>query len=130
MMYSYLSALAADHNYTLTLSQTNGINYQPIREQYVEMYDDDTEERIDVDDEYTFVIDINWKDLTKEENHTVIDFFYSISKGYGIVQTFYWEHPTDGYTYTVRFLQKPAHTQNSYHVYNISAKLKVLGTHP
>jgi len=130
MIYNFLSNVSADNAETLTLPSHDGIDHQPVREQYVEVLDDGSEERIDADNVYQFTTTIKWIEMSKENHQIIMDYFYSATKGAGITETFYWEHPSDGHAYTVRFEAKPQQVQKPNHVYDVTAKLRIVGNQP
>lgn len=51
-----------------------------------------------------FDVTMQWDLLTIEESEVIESFWLSVSKANGRARTFYWVHPSDGYTYTVRFM--------------------------
>ena len=50
-----------------------------------------------------FRVKLEWAGLDSTESGTIFDFWASSAIGNGIVNSFRWEHPTDGHKYTVRF---------------------------
>ena len=126
---NFFYAIAPDNNETLSIAINDAITYVPIKKQFIWIFDDGTEERIDAGSGYLFHVGIKWNDLLSSDYETVMDFYHSASKGNGITETFLWGHPNDGYTYTVRFREKPASTQYANRLYNINATLVIVGTH-
>lgn len=51
-----------------------------------------------------FDISLEWEILTLTETSFIESLWVSYTKANGREKTFYWVHPSDGYTYTVRFM--------------------------
>lgn len=51
-----------------------------------------------------FEVELQWDVLSESDAGTILDFYHDSAKACGILRTFQWPHPTDGYTYVVRFI--------------------------
>lgn len=58
-----------------------------------------------------FSIKLQWDLLTLEETEFIQSLWLSANKANGRERTFYWIHPSDGYTYTVRFMSPLSRVQ-------------------
>lgn len=58
-----------------------------------------------------FSIKLQWDLLTLAETEFIQSLWLSASKANGRERTFYWVHPSDGYTYTVRFMSPLSRVQ-------------------
>lgn len=58
-----------------------------------------------------FSIKLQWDLLTLEETEFIQSLWLSANKANGRERTFYWVHPSDGYTYTVRFMSPLSRVQ-------------------
>ena len=65
--------------------------------------DDGSEERVSFSDDTEFYVKIKWAGLEPATAGLIIDMYHDSTKANGIENSFYWYHPTDGYTYVVRF---------------------------
>jgi len=103
-MYDYLSALVADYTATeLNVKPQRVLVEHGTKNIVVHIGDDGSEERIALDSDSIFHVDLQWDVLTAADAGTIFDFFHDSTKGNGKGRTFYWVHATDGHTYTVRF---------------------------
>lgn len=50
-----------------------------------------------------FLFRLRWPVLSEADANTIFDFYFDTAKGKGKARTFEFPHPTDGYTYIVRF---------------------------
>ena len=109
MLGTYLNAATPDcTSGTLTVRPHNTITYEPARMQKVITYDGPQESRISIDSGYSFMVDVQWELLPASNSGTVIDFLLGWDKANGIVRSFKWQHPTDGYVYVVRAAKLPS----------------------
>lgn len=73
-------------------------------------------------------ISIKWNMLTEAEATAILDIYFS--DAIGMMKSFIWVHPTDGYSYVVRFNSKLTHIYHNYARSDINTiKLKILGTY-
>ena len=88
--------------------------------------DDGSEERYEFTGNIIAYIVVRFDILSQADSGTVIDFFYSSSKGKGLLNSFKFAHP-DGHIYVVRFATDMSRAMNpvKYGIKNI--RFKVLG---
>lgn len=80
-----------------------------------------------------FTVTLQWTlGISEADAGTIYDFWADSSKGNGMERTFYWDHPTDGHDYTVRFFSDLSRTLTAgYDIHKISQiKLRVEGVKP
>jgi len=103
-MADYLSNLTADYTAEeLSISAQHQLLEGGSKNQEIHTADDGTEERISYGDDTEFYVEYPYAGLTEADAGTIYDLYHNTSKANGIENTFYWQHPTDGHTYTVRF---------------------------
>ena len=131
-MYDYLSSLAADYTTTeLTVSPDTVIVEDGEKNQVVHTGDDGSEEIVTRSNTSIFYVELQWRNRSEADAGTIFDFYHDTAKGNGISSTFYWPHPTDGHTYTVRFAQAIPRSisQPNFHGFT-SVRLRVKGYKP
>jgi len=127
-MYDYLSKATPDNDVTLDVSPQGMIVERGYKNQIVHLGDDNSEERISFSDDSIFHVFLQWPSKTESDLGTILDFYHSVSKGNGILESFIWRHPTDNYAYIIRF-DSNANRQikrTDFHGL-INIKIKVLG---
>ena len=72
-------------------------------------------------DQSYYDIMLEWDNISASDHGIIFDFYNSTTKANGREFTFYWEHPMDGHTYVVRFMDK----LTSNYVYKYGARMKV-----
>jgi len=104
-MYRYLTAKTADYTATVfEVKPTTIIPQTGKKSQVVHEFDDGSVSVIGISSTNFFDIVLQWRSIS-DANHTIlIDFWHNEAKGAGRRRTFYWLHPIDGHTYTVRFM--------------------------
>ena len=96
--------------------------------QVIHLSDDDSEERIGFSSTAVFYVTLKWVGLSEADAGSIMDFQLSTAIGNGKLNSFRWEHPTDGHKYTVRFDSKFSRTIKPGSIFGISkVKLKILG---
>lgn len=104
-MADFLSAVTADYtSAVLSVTPQNVLVEQSDKKQKVHEADDGTVAVTSYSDNTIFAVTLQWDVITEEDAGTIFDFWNNSTKANGRERTFYWEHPTDGYIYTVRFL--------------------------
>lgn len=127
-MWDYLSVVAPDSSTTLTLSPNRVIVEKGNKNVVIHEGDDGSEERIVLDSDSVFYVDLEWDGLSSSDAGTVFDFYHSTSKGNGVARSFKWDHPTDTHKYTVRFASDVARSISLPELHGFaSVTLKVLG---
>ena len=105
-MYDYLSAVTADYTTTeLSISPKQELVEMGEKEQFVHKFSDGQRGVVTMSDTSHFQVTLVWDILSPEDAGTIMDFFHDTGKGNGIARSFYWSHPTDGHTYTVKFME-------------------------
>lgn len=133
-MADYLPDKLADYTTTtLSVVPQKTMLEEADKNQIVHEADDGTLSVVSLSDQTKFTVTLQWDSITNDESDTIMDFFMNNLKGNGRERTFYWEHPTDGNTYTVRFLQPLSKTYTagfvSYKAVN-QTQLRVEGVKP
>lgn len=133
-MYDYLSAVTADYTATeLSISPQRTMieDMDWIQEQHGR--DDGNFGATTYADQPVFTVSLQWDVITEAESGTIFDFFADSAKAKGFERSFYWQHPVDGHTYTVKFFTKmqrvyqggmPGHREIS------QVKFRVIGRKP
>ena len=128
-MFDYLDAKTADYT-TATFSVTpqQVLVETGMKNQLVHVADDNSEEYISFSNDSMFDVTLQWELLTESDAGTIFDFFHDSTKANGITRTFYWEHPTDGHTYIVRFVDPLPRSISYPELYGINQiRFKVIG---
>jgi len=126
----YLGWQEPDTELTLTTAPHEVLVTTGDMHQRITVFDDKVSEaRVSLSDIPEFYGEIQWNMLTAANAGKVADFFFNPAKGMGRGKTFLWEHPEDGYTYTVRFdgPVKRSPYPNSSH--SLPGRLKLLGVY-
>ena len=117
----------------LILTPHNVMTEQSEKNQVIHTADDNSEERISFSNDNIFVVSLSWQTISESETGSILDFFFSATKGNGITRTFLWQHPTDtwcqtpGNYYIVRFTSSVARDIQPSSIYNVkSIKLRVI----
>ena len=126
-MYDYLSAVTPDYAATtLAVTPTRTLTERGNINVVVHEGDDGSEQRVALDADSVFYVDLQWGAITEADAGTILDFFHTHTSG--SLSSFKWTHPTDGHTYVVRFdgpLPRSI-SANQIHGY-ASCRFKVLG---
>ena len=131
----YLNEVVADHDVTLiTPYPQEELIEEGYRNQVIHLGDDGVEERIGfLTSKYSiFFVTHLYKNLSLEVASTLMDFYFSPTKGFGKLYSFYWSY-LDGRIYTVRFDCDWNRTITQPFVHGFSYpgfKFKILGKHP
>jgi len=128
-MFDYLDAATADYTLaTLSVTPQQVLTETGTKNQVVHIADDNSEEYISFSNDSIFHVSLQWEILNESDAGTIFDFFHDSTKGNGITRTFYWEHPTDGHTYVVRFAEVLPRSISHPEIYGIQQiRLKVVG---
>jgi len=103
-MSTYLSDVTADYTtIELSVSPHSILVEQGKKNQIVYEFDDGSVQIATLSDSY-FTVTLQWDWLDDTDKNTILDMYHSSTKAKGMENTFYWQHPRDGNTYTVRFL--------------------------
>ncbi len=111
-MADELSIEVADYTATeLSVTPQNVLPVTGSKNQQLLWLDDGAPYPINIDDATTYQVNLSWDYVTVDEAGTIMDMWGDQSKANGMANTFYWQHPTDGVTYVVRFISKPTHQE-------------------
>ncbi len=102
-MSEYLSIIAADYAVTLDNPLQIVITEKGKKNQFVNLGDDGSEERISLSDDSIFYVDIQWPRKSESSIGDIVDWFHDTAKANGRNRTFQWAHPTDTHIYVARF---------------------------
>lgn len=102
-MYDYLSKVSPDNDELLNISPQGIIVEKGLKNQVIHLGDDNSEERISFSDDPIMRVSLQWPNKTESDLGTILDFYYSTTKGNGRLESFIWRHPTDDYAYVIRF---------------------------
>ncbi len=126
-LYDYLSTVSADVDQTLSINPQSVLTETITKNDQVQEGDDGgSEERAEFTGNFIAYVVIRFDILDNTDSGTVIDFFYSSSKGNGLINSFKFTHP-DGHTYVVRFDTDMNRLMNPTTYSNKNIRLKVLG---
>ena len=131
-MHSYLGNVAADYTATeLTVTPTTVLTTAGDKVQYIHEFDDGSISVVTANSTSIFNVELQWDLISDADRATITDFWHSNTKAGGRENSFYWLHPLDGYTYTVRFLT-PLITQDIPGLLQsiTTIRLRVLGNKP
>ena len=132
-MATYLSEVTADYTATeLSIAPDDVMVEEPDDGQVVREYDDGTDEVIDLAPQYFFV-NLQWVRISETDANTITAMYHDSAKANRRGKSFYWQHPEDTYTYTVKFASKVS--RESYGLFPnrysfMSVRLKVIGKKP
>jgi len=134
-MYDYLSDVTADYTTTeLSVApQRILVEQGSMGSQVVHEADDASEQVITFSSDNIFFVTLQWDAITEADAGTIFDFFHDTSKAKGKARSFYWQHPKDGHTYTVKFkstLNRSYASNMPNHQAIEQVTLKVLGNKP
>ena len=134
-MWDYLTATSADYApasaNALTVSPQRVLLEAGKKNQVVHYGDDGSEEIVTLSNKTVFYATLQWETLPEASAGTIFGLYHSASMANGIANSFYWDHPTDGHDYCVRFdgpLNRNIRPGALHGVASI--KLKVLGRKP
>jgi len=133
-MADYLSEVTADYTTTeLETEPDNIMTEDGGKEQSVHRFSDGQRSVVTMSDTSYFTVTLQWEFLSPSEEGDIKDMFHDVNKANGLARSFYWVHPIDGETYTVRFLT-PLSSQYKANVYDRIAisqlTLDILGVKP
>jgi hypothetical protein len=104
-VYRYLDEVDADYTTTpLSVTPTTILPQTGDKTQVVHEFDDGSVSVVGISTSNFFTVQLQWDYISAADHATLMDFWHNETKGAGRRRTFYWLHPVDGYTYTVRFM--------------------------
>ena len=105
-MYNYLSDKTADYT-TATLSIASQVSLPQTGDKPQVVHElDDGVTVVGLSSSSYFIVQLQWPYISESDKNTIMSLWHSSSKADGRRRTFYWQHPTDGHTYTVRFMSQ------------------------
>lgn len=133
-MYDYLSS--ATVNFTssaLQVSPQRQVKEIGNKNQIVRFGDDGSEERITYSSNPIFYVTLMWANERSTDIGTIMDYYYSTSKGNGVSRSFKWYNHADQHTYVARFdgefNRNISPAPYTYGIHAIpSIRLRILGT--
>ena len=106
-MYNYLSPKTADYQTTtLSFGLENTMPQKGNKSQVLHEFDDGSITVVGLSSNSYFDVSINLGYVSTTDKATIMDFWHNSAKADGMRRTFYWDHPTDEHTYTVRFMSE------------------------
>lgn len=125
---SSYSDLAASAQPALTVAPQNVLVEDISRKGVVREFDDGSEGRIELSTDPVFRVQLQWSNLSEADAGTIFDYYNNPDLGRGMLRTFYWQHPTEGTLYTVRWEGSLARSLTFHGFFGFQqAVLKVLG---
>lgn len=103
---TYLSDKTADYTTTeLSVAPQNIMTEEGRKNQIVYEMDDSSPYVVNLSDSW-FNMTLEWTYLsdTGGDAETILQMYHDSNRANGSENTFYWQHPKDGNTYTVRFM--------------------------
>jgi len=117
----------------LELTPHNVMTEQSEKNQVIHTADDNSEERISFSNDNIFWVSLSWATISETDAGTILDFYFSSTKGNGITRTFLWKHPTDTWCqtaanyYIVRFSSSVSRDIQPASIYDVkSIKLRII----
>ena len=133
-MYDYLSEVTVDYTLSeLTIAPTNILVESAEKEQFVHKFSDGQRGVVTMSSNTHYIVTLQWDMLSLSDEGTIRDLWNDENKANGIAKSFYWDHPRDGHTYTVKFLSSLSSEHNYEYNERITIKqiqLDVLGVKP
>ena len=112
VMADYLPTKTADYtSTTLSITPQNTLEERGVKKQKKHEFDDGSISVVNLSVADFFTVTLQWDIVSNEDAGTIMDFWQDVGKANGSEQTFYWEHPTDGNTYVVRFMSPLSRTR-------------------
>jgi len=128
-MYDYLPVTTADYATPLTNPSQVLISERGLKNQFVNLGDDGSEERISLSSDSIFYVSVQWPNKSESDIGQIVDYYHDTTKGNGMARTFQWTHPSDGHVYVVRFNCDVTRTIRRSGIHGIpNCEFKVLGT--
>ena len=105
-MYDYLPTISPDVDVTLSIPCQVVLPEEGEFNQEIRKYDDGHVSVISFSDVPEIHAILQWPVENEANTGTIIDIFYDTAKGFGMANSFKWEHPSDGHTYVIAFRSK------------------------
>ena len=104
-MYDYLSAVTADYTTTeLDIDCHEALEEMGEKVQHEHVFSDGQRGIVTMSSNSFFTVNLTMKHLSLSDAGTVIDMYHDEDKANAKARSFYWVHPRDGHTYTVKFM--------------------------
>ena len=129
---TYLSNVAADYTAVeLSLTPTDVMQFLCVKDQKVLYNGSDIFRAIPLNTMVNFEILLSFGNITPDEGGTVMSMWCDSAKANGRENTFYFQHPTDGNTYTVRFNSEITHVRHTHPLVSVTnVSLLAIGNKP
>ena len=103
-MHRYLAEVQADYEATaLDVCPQRVMTIDSNVMQEIHEFDDGSQSVVDISENDYFDVELQWTYVSPTDREAITDLFYNPFKAKKFKRSFYWEHPTDGYFYTVYF---------------------------
>lgn len=100
----YLSSVTADYSYMLDLPCAVSLPKTGNKNQIIHEFDDGSVGVASMSDNSWYDVVIEFDVLTEAEADELFELYNNPVYANGSERTFYWQHPSDGNIYTVRFM--------------------------
>ena len=105
-MYDYLSEVTADYTDTeLDIDCHEALQEMGEKVQHEHIFSDGQRGVVTMSANSYFIVTLNMTLLSLSDSGLVMDMYHDEDKANGKARTFYWVHPRDGHTYTVKFME-------------------------
>lgn len=113
-MADYLPTKTADYTATtLSITPQETLEEQGQKKQKAHEFDDGALSVVNLSSANYFKVTLQWNIISDTDAWVILDFWQDSAKANGRENTFYWEHPTDGNTYVVRFMSSLSRTREA-----------------
>lgn len=131
-MYDYVSTIAADYDYTLSIAPHRQLIELGEKNIKIKEYDDDSETRIIRSSTTVFFVTLEWTYLSESNAGLIFSLYHDSAKACGTAKSFKWTNYSEPsarrHTYVVRFAVPLPRSIIPAQLYGYnSIQLKVLG---
>lgn len=133
-MWDYLDVATVTADTTLDLCDSTMptpqkvITEEGVKNQIIHLADDNSEETITYSNETVFHVTALYQALRPAESGEVFNFWHSTGVANGIARKFRFSHPTDGHTYTAKFVSAISREIKVGNIDGISAaRIRIVG---
>ncbi len=109
VMADYLTELVPDYAGVISITPQQVLMSEPQFNQEILFTDSNTPVTISHSDDVFFVVSPIWSAIRSYEADEIMKFFLSTERANRFHKSILWEHPEDGHTYVVKFINAPAH---------------------
>lgn len=108
LMSEFLSTVAADYAYTLSVTPHKEMPIQFLKNQKMFFADDGTPVPVSISSTNRFIVTLQWDMLIKSDAEIITELWCDSNKADGIRRSFRWYNPSDTKYYIVNFLEPPS----------------------